>query len=173
MESYQVKGISLLLVIALIAVPNVVAGAPQGKSEQTLCGAQEQIVFSCITRQKKMLSLCASGKLKQSVDRVQYRFGKPGKIELSYPEKSEGWKDQFAFSTRMFSGGGEYHIRFVNGGVEYLLYDIEAHPPRAGLLVRSDGKAISRVKCLDGENSFISHQAFESMKREPYGEDAD
>jgi len=156
----------------LTMLPSVVRAAPTSVPEPTLCSAKEQIIFSCATGRQKIVSLCASGDLKQSGGRVQYRFGKPGNIELSYPEKTEAWKELFTFSAHGFSGGGEYHIRFVNNAFEYLLYDQETRPQEnSGLLVRNNGKVVSHLKCVDGAHSFISHLAFESMKREPYGED--
>lgn len=88
-----------------------------------MCKAGEKEIFSCTTKAKKTASLCASADFSAKGGTLQYRFGTPAKVELQYPDTPQPAAGKFFFSSTMYSGGGEAHIRFANGGYDYILFD--------------------------------------------------
>lgn len=91
--------------------------------EPTMCLPGEKEIFSCTTKAKKVASLCASPDFSAKGGTLQYRFGTPGKTELQYPDTPQPATGKFLFSSTAYSGGGEAHIRFSNGGYDYILFD--------------------------------------------------
>lgn len=64
-----------------------------------LCLDREQVIFSCKTNKStKHLSVCASERLDEKDSYVQYRFGKPGNIELKFPTEKKNSISQFRYS---------------------------------------------------------------------------
>jgi hypothetical protein len=56
-------------------------------SPTTLCETDEQVLFDCaIESKQKKFSVCARGDLTSDTGELRYRYGKPGRIELTYPE---------------------------------------------------------------------------------------
>lgn len=56
----------------------------------SLCGSEEQVYASCTLKNKKIVSFCGvpvSDK-NMGMTLVQYRYGTPKKIELTYPEEA-------------------------------------------------------------------------------------
>lgn len=54
---------------------------------------------------------------------LQYRFGRPGKIELEYPEKHENSLEKFRFS-HYFRYQVDYtEVKFTIGSYEYAVFD--------------------------------------------------
>ena len=83
----------------------------------SLCSAGEQIVFSCTTMTKKVVSLCSSTPLTEAAGYLQYRFGTAGRApELSYPTTREHPRNLFLSGTMMYSGGGGAYLKFTNDG---------------------------------------------------------
>lgn len=147
------------------------AAAPE---EKFLCLKQEQVVFGC-NLGKKVVSLCASNH--SSAWNFQYRFGAPSHLELQFPDIPSPAKDHFWFSSTAFSGGGSAHIRFVNAGYEYVLFDSTVrtnfgesgrHDPKfnAGIVVLQEGKTVSKRYCTN--DASIHAAAYEQMLREEY-----
>jgi hypothetical protein len=162
----------LLLISIMLVCMVAVAAAPEGKF---LCLKDEQVVFGC-NLSNKVLSLCASNSSSASPT-FQYRFGAPGHLELQFPNIPGPAKDHFWFSSTAFSGGGSAHIRFVNTGYEYVLFDSTVrtnfgksgrHDPRfdAGIVVLHEGKTVSIRYCTN--DASIHAVAYEQMPREEY-----
>lgn len=101
--------------LALIALPVCAV--------ESLCDAQEQVIFSC-TLGKKMVSVCASNDFSASSGYLQYRFGQKGALELTCPDLAEvAPASQFVQArTLMFAGGGGGYLRFINGQHHYIVY---------------------------------------------------
>jgi heat shock protein HslJ len=65
----------------------------------SLCGTDEQIIFSCrLKRPARIVSLCASPDLQRDQGYLQYRFGLPRRIELEYPEERQGTQKWFEYT---------------------------------------------------------------------------
>src|SRR5689334_9746654 len=68
----------------------------------SLCRAGEQALFQCRIG-ARTVSLCGgTGAANQAY--VQYRFGRPGQVELAYPEGGSG---TLSWASTGYSGGGE------------------------------------------------------------------
>lgn len=121
-------------------------------ASHSLCRANEQVVFQCPIG-GRMASVCAGRSL--DVPTVQYRFGRPGKIELEHP-KAAG---KLSWARTGYSGGGELQINFSNEGYRYVLYSrmvrtgfgAEGNNPKSetGVAVIRRNKVISDRRCND------------------------
>lgn len=88
----------------------------------SLCQRNEQVLFSCPTKNAKIISLCASENLSSTSGYLQYRFGKKNNIELYYPEDKVPPKKAFTGRSQMFSGGGGIYLRFTKNNYDYITY---------------------------------------------------
>lgn len=110
--------------------------------EGTLCSASETSFFSCEIGTKRV-SVCGNG------TGAVYRYGTPGKIELSATELS--------YSREGFSGGGESQITATNADHSYTVFDRVVRTGfgpggnepafSSGLLVRRGGRLLSSRTC--------------------------
>ncbi len=117
-----------------------------------LCGPDEENVFSFRTvKSKKVLSVCAE----MDAQYLVYRYGLPGKIELTFPSalNTTSWQ-QFTYAG-YYRGGGpmnlgmsDQSLRFSNKGVAYQVYEQSAYADttqesyhfEAGILIQANGK---------------------------------
>ncbi len=95
----------------------------------TLCETDEQVLFDCAIKGKqKRISVCARGDLASDKGELQYRFGKPGAIELTYPEQAQGSIHHFTYSSYLRAGGPEnagldlFSLLFRNGSFQYEVF---------------------------------------------------
>ena len=99
-------------------------------------------MFSCTLQgpSSKTVSLCASPVAVQGERSFRYRYGRPSRIELTYPESGNG-SDAFTSTHTVFSdgtGGGTY--AFTNKGYKYILYLVSGTGfEYGGLQVRKEG----------------------------------
>lgn len=142
-----------------------------------LCQPDEQLIFGCEI-EHKLLSVCASADVSKTSGYVQYRFGKPGKIELTYPATKVAPQGKFFLASAGFSGGGANIIRFNNSGYEYLVFDRmrrtnftpgEPHDAEfhAGIVTRRHGKITSTRLC-DNNDASVRALAFEVLETEEF-----
>lgn len=107
----------LAALLALLLAPAAFA--------QSLCQKGETDHLSCPTNGgKKILSVCSNIDEQGNVTEdswVQYRFGKPGKIELAFPKEKKG--SLAKFDGNYFSPHGQTtsvsDLRFTSGQVAY------------------------------------------------------
>lgn len=117
---------------------------------QPLCQPKEVTWFSCETKKGKVISLCASRNLSNSVGYLQYRFGTESTIELQYPEQRLHPRGRFFFSSVSYSRGVTGHLTFANGPYRYVQYDElsgnnypkQGHTESHGVLVLKRGVAL-------------------------------
>jgi hypothetical protein len=146
------------LAAAMAAVLAVAGGASARApgAPANLCLANERVAFTC-TAGTKLISLCASG------DVLRYRYGKPGRPDITYPAPALATpaREAFRFSSTPYAGGGEARVRFTNGAWEYILYTATMagawhadgtrdHRQYDGVLVRRDGVNKSNIRCTRG-----------------------
>jgi hypothetical protein len=158
---------SIKLFILAILIPLKIAAA-----ESTLCTTDEVSVFSCNTN-NRIISLCGSKKNSGSTSYVQYRFGRPNRIELVYPEQKKPATAK-TFKTRFNNyahGSTESTVSFSIGIYTYTVHsDLilggsdemnNAEPgvygPHAGVLIEKRGETIRDITCysddLNGDDS--------------------
>jgi hypothetical protein len=92
---------------------------PSVTMSQTLCREGEMDYFSCKTSNKKIISVCGNitnGEIDDS-SWLQYRFGKVGAIELTYPKEKVGSVSKF--EGNFFVKYGVIDLRFISGKVLY------------------------------------------------------
>ena len=149
----------IILGIALIAAGNVYAASARAEN---LCRPDEIVLFQCKLK-TRLLSLCASKDISPTAGKLQYRFGTPQKIELSYPKTPQSAAGNFFISSTMYSGGDETHIRFNSNGFDYILFDKSIRTgfkgnnnPKSssGAVIRRDGK-ISALNCLNNASMTV------------------
>ena len=95
------------------------------------CKDTEKTIFNLQIKDKeKILSVCTD----ENYSFIQYRFGKPGNIELSYPTdmNAASWKQFEYFSVSrnggaMNAGFGNHELSFKRADVEYVVYDSYAY----------------------------------------------
>src|SRR5690242_7709451 len=94
----------ILAALCPLALAPVAARLP-GAPASGLCRAGEAAIFSCRAGAKQV-SVCGG----QANGRryAQYRFGRPGKLELAYPAQPAGGGLRFA--SVAYSGGGEGQV---------------------------------------------------------------
>lgn len=149
-----------LLALALLAgVPAAVAQSPA----PTLCAAGEQIIFSCATTRKRILSLCATGALSKTDGTLQYRFGTTEReVELAWPVPAAHPTGYFVSGTVAYSGGGGAYLKFTHEGDAYAVYTgIGRGWEKAGLLVTRSGRMIGSQPCDRPVASEIGPELFE------------
>ena len=112
----------LSCVAALLALASTVMPAAAGA--QSLCARGEVDYFSCPVTGGKILSICsnlAEVDTSEPGHWVQYRFGRPSKVELAYPrEKTESLS---RFEGHVFAPHGDptetTELRFMNDKTYY------------------------------------------------------
>ncbi len=147
--------------------------------QPTLCGRDEKIVLSCAVGGGKILSVCASRDLGEGRGSLQYRFGKPGKPELTYPRTGVDPHEAFKygeFSEWLAERAGPSasrtgtYLRFETPGAAYTVY---SNKGTEGVRVSPAGKKPIDLPCrgtvLDDFRSLES-AGFPAPNDEPLGE---
>ncbi|BBL72558.1 hypothetical protein MoryE10_31640 [Methylogaea oryzae] len=120
----------------------------------SLCESGEQILFSCgVGKGGKQVSLCGSRRLEKNLGYLQYRFGRPGKIELAFPAAREGSLEQFRYAHYFRFQVDRTAVSFANGGFRYSLfssYDGEEKPA-----VQEEGVTVAQQGEPDKESSLV------------------
>lgn len=106
------------------------------------CGAQEQVVLNC-TVGKRVVSVCGlPGKS------LQYRYGPPGKLEMTFPTDPTSYKRVAHFGRVDIPSGGSAYVRFVNQNVEYVVFSGSGSGwEKDGLIAVQGGKVVNSKVC--------------------------
>ncbi|MBB3262122.1 hypothetical protein F4827_007002 [Paraburkholderia bannensis] len=130
----------LFFLCSSAAVCNSVDAAP------SLCKPAESVVFSCLTKTSKIISLC----LDERRNEISYRYGRKDSIEISHTAE-ENSKNGFFYNHYTRPSVEYSRIGFVTSGYEYSVfrnYDAtEAASPRYGVAVSKDGDEKAQVAC--------------------------
>ncbi len=129
--------------------------------EGTLCVSGEESLLTCGTASGGLLSLCGRG------ERVRYRFGLPGAVELEYPEEEQAVQDAFGWTSTITQGGmgaapgGQYSkLSFANGDVRYTVDEAYVgEPPVIRILIDQPGRPQAILDCnrdIDGNLSYLA-----------------
>ncbi len=116
----------------------------------SLCNTDEKIIFSCTIKENaKTVSLCSSRELTKERGYLQYRFGRPGKIELEFPKSREKTQQSFKYSHYFRAQVDLTEISFTSNNYQYSVfsdYNGEERPARSvqGVTVTApDGKEVT------------------------------
>lgn len=165
------KAYTLLAALALpmLVAPTVVqppAAAAVAAARSKLCRPGETVIFACAIGQK--LAAVCGGTSASGATYAQYRYGLPGKLELTYP--GDGASGGLSHAETAYSGGGESQVLFTNGGFQYVVYsrmvrtNFKANQPNnpafeAGVEVIKGDKLVGNRKCANPENVDVDTEA--------------
>ena len=125
----------------LVALPTAQAAAA---STGSLCEPGEAVQFSCPMGRGRIVSVCG-----QPPAALQYRFGRPGRIELSYPPDAAQGPQLFLFTQYMRYQVDRLALHFTNEDTEYEVFDEHEDGKRsAGVRVsRVGGRGETALPC--------------------------
>jgi len=90
----------------------------------SLCAKGEKVVFSCAVRRSgKVVSLCSSPELSKTNGYLQYRFGRPGQVELEFPKERSESRTLFKYSHYFRAQVDSTEISFTVNGYTYAVFD--------------------------------------------------
>jgi hypothetical protein len=127
------------------------------KNRESLCAADESIVFSCALKRQRFVSVCASQSLSANSGYVQYRFGKLSKIEIAVPMGAakgasalSGWRSDVRAYSVMYAGGGGSYLRFNLAPFSYVTYSATGRGwgEKQGVMVLKNDKPLAVHKCV-------------------------
>ncbi len=136
-----------LLMLLSAAGPAWADAAPAAPS---LCTAAETTVFDCPLAGGRRAAVCASADLSASAGTLQYRFGRPGKVELQWPPAAAAdWRAAVKAGQVMYAGGGGAYLRFAAPPFEYVVYSASGRGwgRKAGVMVLKDGQTAAVRRC--------------------------
>ncbi|MEQ4224434.1 MULTISPECIES: hypothetical protein [Pseudomonas syringae group] len=157
---------SLFAVVVFLYAGPSYADSEQGDVDSlgiTLCAAEEDVYFSCPLPGNKIVSVCASKNDTPSSGYVQYRYGVPDNIELSYPSTKNPPEGKFFLVDASEGSVNKGIIKFKNGRYTYLL----AQSFVSYLTVLKDGKLLLRKNCDEGGYAFINRKADKGIEAMP------
>jgi hypothetical protein len=125
--------------LALATAVPLAAAAPA-----SLCAAEETAYFECAMASGKELAVCGA-----LPDRLQYRFGRPGAVELAYPGAPEEGTKALLIARYHRYRTDRLALRFEREGVGYTVFDDqEDDRRRGGVEVRTADARIHELVCI-------------------------
>src|SRR5688500_7074147 len=109
--------------IALFLLVSFISGLAY--ADETLCEKSEAVYFSCPVASSKRISVCGSPAISESEGYLQYRFGRPGAVELEYPKTKEKTQQQFYWEENNNYQGGSRTLYFEIGSYSYGVFSFE------------------------------------------------
>ena len=166
---------SVALFLASCSFPSMAARdgkdepAAQGLRPDSVCAADERIIFTCPAAGQKLLSVCASQEYGPDLGFLQYRYGPDaGEPEMTLPAVKTVPAKAAQSGRLMFSGGGGAYLQFRDGGTIYTVYsaigkwgDAGQTMERAGVTAQKDGRILADIPCQAAAVSEIGPEFFE------------
>lgn len=139
-----------LALASLLVCPWPASAAPA--SPASLCGAHERALFECPSR-GKLIAVCASEGWTSDSGYVQYRFGRPGKTEVTVPERRSIARESMRVGVLGLSGGGADYASFREKEHVYTVYSAVSSRwgLKSGVAVDRSGERISVRRCDRGK----------------------
>lgn len=112
----------------------------------SLCEPQEKVLFSCALKNTKTVAICMADGEKEKY--VEYKFGKPKKIELTHRADHQTMNHAFQRADILYGNNAVDTIWFQNGDH---LYDVSM-PARGAPAVEvwKNEKILAHMKCAAG-----------------------
>lgn len=98
----------------------------------SLCARDEKTIWSCETAGRKIVSICGSKQLDKQRGYLQYRFGRPGRVELEYPRARQNTQTAFAYFRYTRPLVTFLGLRFKINEYDYEVYDNSNEEEGAG-----------------------------------------
>jgi hypothetical protein len=124
-------------------------------TKPSLCNANEEVLFTCMSGRTKVVSVCASPDATAMSGRLSYRFGRLGSApSLTYPTKLIPPQEAFKFAQDCSAKGCTEQLAFSVGEFRYTVYSEHyggfAEPSQdAGVVVERDGREVADIRCTD------------------------
>jgi hypothetical protein len=133
---------------ALATTCGLTGAADLAPASAALCKPEQRVIFHC-SLGAKSVSLCADV-AGDHIVALGYRYGAPGRIELSQNAAANGDRRFKATQSSVAPGATVQQVWFTRGAYTYLLSKCTggACPNDAGLAVLRGGKVVSRQRCL-------------------------
>jgi hypothetical protein len=135
--------------LAGLAALAALSGATRADAPATpagLCQPGETVYFSCRVRAGKQVALC--GQLPAA---LQYRFGRPGRVELAYPANAASGPQAMAYAGYARYQAERQTVRFKTDGAEYTVFDFQEGQRRhAGVSVLPAGAQAETERACTG-----------------------
>ena len=129
------------------AAPLVAAAAPA-----SLCAAEETAYFECAMASGKLLAVCGA-----LPGRLQYRFGRPGAVELAHPAAAEEGPKTLLIARYHRYQTDRIALRFEREGVSYSVFDDqEDGRRRGGVEVKTVDARVRELVCTGAVTSRLS-----------------
>ena len=134
-----------------------------GAAEPTACPATQRTLFACVTG-GKLVAVCGSATLTATSGSVQYRFGRPDKVELSYPASGAEWRPVTRGGSLLLSGGGGAFVSFARVPYRYIVYTASGSGwgQKAGVVVEKNGQRLANLACHGTVTSELGPDLFSS-----------
>jgi hypothetical protein len=172
--------IFLTVALAVLAAPAQLASSRPAAAEGAAtshCGAGETIYFNAaVNGSPKVVSLCGSADLDANGAWLQYRFGEPGHVELSYPGENADFRSAFTYRRYTRPRVTYLKLDFSNGGYNYAIfegYDADENPEStASLRVRreSDGEDVADLDLVMSSEELTIMKLEYKVRTEPFDE---
>jgi hypothetical protein len=135
------------LVVAAAGTPPITVAAPA-----SLCAADETAYFECAMAGGKRLAVCGA-----PPERLQYRFGKPGAIELAHPAAASDGPRTLLIARYHRYRTDRLALSFEREGVSYAVFDDqEDGRGRGGVEVRTADGRVRELACAGPVASRLS-----------------
>ncbi|MFP3569726.1 hypothetical protein [Paraburkholderia sp. SIMBA_030] len=125
-----------------------------------LCSANETIVFNCELKENhKIVSMCSSKDLTDKKGFLQYRYGLPNKVELTFPKSRENSQAQFGYDEYSRPDLSTFVVGFNNANYRYEISETTEGGEDVGVTTRSllvsseANKRGLKLTCLDNKNT--------------------
>jgi len=135
------------LAALVAAAPFVVAAAPA-----SLCATDETAYFECTMASGKLLAVCGA-----LPERLQYRFGRPGAVELAHPAAAQDGPKTLLIARYHRYRTDRLALRFERNGVSYAVFDDEEDGKRrGGVEVKTADARVHELVCAGAPTSKLS-----------------
>lgn len=105
-----------------------------------LCMPSETAFFACQTAKGKLIDVCGI-----FPDQLQYRYGTPTRIELTFPSKTTDGPHQFRLSMTANEDDTYTSLDFINSFVNYTVFDYVIYGDQGGGVVANASRVSNRV----------------------------
>ena len=125
---------------------------------------------------KKVVSICGSADLEGNGVWIEYRFGKPGNIEMRFPADPSAAREEFIVRRYTRAGTTYFKLEFEKGGYNYAILEgaeVGGDPEYAATLrVRqiSDGTDVAEFELSRVSDPFNLMKFEDRVRTEPFDE---
>jgi hypothetical protein len=138
---------SLALRMPCLAIVGLACAGPataQAQAEQSLCRADEKVLFACTTK-ARLVSICAARDLAPKAGYVQFRYGSPGSNEMiAWPEARYPRQDVTRGNVYLAGTLGRY-LRFTMDQTSFVVFSVDGKS--SGLVIEHNKVIQKKIIC--------------------------